>query len=165
MYEPPMTSSQRPQTARSHVGSVPAAWSTKMRGARISLCWRLLVGSSWLLKSNRRNRRNRRVILVDLVGSEGVALRARLFGRARACLAQMIGPGACAVERANAVPPLRGNPLARRASFALKTALELAHLRDALGVVWFGRAEVVVEPAIHDTRALVHDRLAVGVYL
>jgi hypothetical protein len=24
---------------------------------------------------------------------------------------------------------------------------------------------VVVEPAIHDTRALVHDRLAVGVYL
>jgi hypothetical protein len=100
-----------------------------------------------------------------VVGSEGVALSARLFGRARACLTQMIGPGAYAVERANAVPPLRGNPLARRASFALKTALELAHLRDALGVVWFGRAKVVVEPAIHDTRALVHDRLAVGVYL
>lgn len=100
-----------------------------------------------------------------VVGSEGVALSARLFGRARACLTQVIGPGAYAVERANAVPPLRGNPLARRASLALKTALELAHLRDALGVVWFGRAKVVVEPAIHDTRALVHDRLAVGVYL
>ena len=67
MYEPPMTSSQRPQPARSHVGSVPAAWSAKMRGARISLCWRLLVGSSQLLKSNRRNRRKRRVILVDFV--------------------------------------------------------------------------------------------------
>jgi hypothetical protein len=46
---------------------VPAAWSAKMRGARISLCWRLLVGSSQLLKSNRRNRRKRRVILVDFV--------------------------------------------------------------------------------------------------